>query len=365
MALFKRKKGKQERLLEEKPPTHKKHPQEKKGAKTRTKLIALVVIIVVAVVLYAYFVLQVNQVVVNSPQVVNITSAGNLYSINSNQYYISLAGVSPSTTTAYVHISKLPIFINPLLNVTLTLNNITKLNVGTNYSNIGMQLQSMGPSSVTVKISPLFPSLQIAPDSGKISSEWTTLSNSTSTSATKSVTTTSATTTIAAGATSVSTTQSTSTTISINQTAANLAIALKQYNLYGLMLNFSVLYSNTSNCNKALYNNAYFRYYSAMPNASMGADYVNQSQFVPYNLSSTTVNLGSSNFAVVYRTKTVSSVFNNQVALTINVSASQPASVTGVVFAHGGAFQGLSYSALKSSYQKAQTIGGACGIMVP
>ena len=130
-------------------------------------------IIVVAVALYAYFVLQVNQVVVNSPQVVNITSAGNLYSINSNQYYISLAGVSPGTTTAYVYISKLPIFINPLLNVTLTLNNITKLNVGTNYSNIGMQLQSMGPSSVTVKISPLFPSLQIAPDSGKISSEST------------------------------------------------------------------------------------------------------------------------------------------------------------------------------------------------
>ncbi len=361
--MFKRKKGKQERLLDANPPTHKKHPQEKKGAKTRTKLIALVVIIVVAVALYAYFVLQVNQVVVNSPQVVNITSAGNLYSINSNQYYISLAGVSPGTTTAYVYISKLPIFINPLLNVTLTLNNITKLNVGTNYSNIGMQLQSMGPSSVTVKISPLFPSLQIAPDSGKISSEWTTLSNSTP--ATKSVTTTIATTTIAAGATSVSTTQSTSTTISINQTAANLAIALKQYNLYGLMLNFSVLYSNTSNCNKVLYNNAYFRYYSAMPNASQGTDYINQSQFVPYNLSSTTVNLGNSNFAVVYRTKALNPAFNNQVALTINVSASQPASVTGVVFAKGGAFQDLSYSVLKTSYQKAQTIGGACGIMVP
>ena len=58
--------------------------------------------------------------------------------------------------------------INPVLNVSLTLGNITKINVGTNYSNIGIQLQSISANAVTVQISPLFPSLEIAPDSSKI-----------------------------------------------------------------------------------------------------------------------------------------------------------------------------------------------------
>lgn len=175
MALFKRKKGMQESLLGKRKPEYKKQQQGKRpGAKK--KVIALVIIVIAAIALYAYFVLQVNQTVINSPESVNITSAGSLYSINSNQYYISLAKVSLSSAKAYIHISKLPIFINPLLNVSLTLNNITKLNVGTNYSNIGMQMDSMGPSSITVKISPLFPSLEIAPDSGSISTVWTTLS---------------------------------------------------------------------------------------------------------------------------------------------------------------------------------------------
>ena len=248
--------------------------------------------------------------------------------------------------------------------MSLTLNNITKLNVGTNYSNIGIQMVSMGPSSITVRISPLFPSLEIAPDSGSISAVWTTLSNSTSTSGSpKTSTATSVTTTIAAGATtSATTTQATTTVSSTNQTAASLATALKQNNVYGLMLNFSVLYDNTSNCNKVRYNNAYFRYYSTMPNSSTGTDYVNQTEFVPYNLSSTTTNLGGGNFQVVYRTKTLNQTFNNQVALLINVSTSTT-SVTGTKFT--GAFLGQSYSSLRADYNRALGIGGACGIMVP
>ena len=315
MALFKRKKGMQESLLGKRKPEYKKQQQGKRpGAKK--KVIALVIIVIAAIALYAYFVLQVNQTVINSPESVNITSAGSLYSINSNQYYISLAKVSLSSAKAYIHISKLPIFINPLLNVSLTLNNITKLNVGTNYSNIGMQMDSMGPSSITVKISPLFPSLEIAPDSGSISTVWTTLSNSTSpTGSAKASTTASVTTTIAAGATSATTTQATTTvTSTTNQTAANLATALKQNNVYGLMLNFSVLYYNTSNCNKVRYNNAYFKYYSIMPNSGMGADYLNQSEFVPYNLSSTTTSLGGGNFQVVYRTKTLNQTLTTRCA---------------------------------------------------
>jgi muramidase (phage lysozyme) len=217
----------------------------------------------------------------------------------------------------------------------------------------------MGPSSVTVKISPLFPSLEIAPDSGKISAEWTTLSNSTSTGA-KASTTASVTTTIIAGATSATTTQSTTTVSSVNQTAASLATALKQNNVYGLMLNFSFLYDNTSNCNKVLYNNAYFRHYSTIPSGQN--DYFNQSEFVPYNLSSTTANLGGGNFQLVYRTKTLNQTFNNQVALKINVSTSTT-SVTGTAFS--GAFQGMGYSTLKANYNRALGIGGACGIMVP
>ncbi len=364
MALFGKKKGVQENLLGKKTPDYKKQ-QQNQGRKpsAKNKIIALVVIVIVVIALYAYFVLQVNQTVINGTEVVNITSTGALYNINSKQYYISLAHVSLSGAKADIHISELPIFINPLLNVTLTLNNITKLNVGTNYSNIGMQLQSIGPSSVTVQISPIETSLDIAPDSNKISAVWTMLSNSTSGTGVHSSTTVGTTTTIASGGTtSATTTQSTTTVQATNQTAASLASTLKHYNLYGLMLNFSFLYDNTSNCNHVLYNNAYFRYYSTMPSPGQQTDYVNVSQFVPYNLSSTTTNLGGGNFELVYRTKTLNETFNNQIALEINVSTSS-SSITGTSFLE--AFQGLNYTVLRSNYQRAQSIGGACGIMVP
>ena len=95
MALFRRKRGTQESLLGKRKPEYKK-PQGR-GLGTKKRIIALVAIIVVAIALYAYFVLQVNQTVINSPESVNITSGGGLYSINSNQYYISLARVSLST----------------------------------------------------------------------------------------------------------------------------------------------------------------------------------------------------------------------------------------------------------------------------
>lgn len=368
MALFK--KGKQEALFGKKVPAYKKDQQQNKPKKAKVKIAALIIIVVAAIALYTLLVLRVSQTTINSPTTVNITRSGNLYSINSNQYFISLSQISISGAKAYIRISRLPMFINPVLNVSLTLGNITKINVGTNYSNIGIQLQSISANAVTVQISPLFPSLEIAPDSSKIvliqtnllngsgSSIGTATSGSSGSGSGTNTNTSTATTT--AGSTTVGTTVATTTIQQVNVSASDLATALKQSPIYALMLNFSVLYDNTSNCTPVKYNNSYVELYGGLP--AIGNDYYNVTRYVPYNLSSTTTNIGKGNFNVVYKTKTIDPGFNNAIALTLKVNASTE-SVTNSTFS--GVFMDLNYTVLKSSYSKAQSIGGACGISIP
>jgi hypothetical protein len=348
-------KKKQAPLFKKKP----EYKQKDKKPSMKLKAAAILIIVVAAIALYAFFVLQVNQTVVSSPTIINITQQGGVYSINSNQYFISLSKVSLTNDNVYITINKLPVFINPLLNISLTLNNITKINVGTNYSNIGIQLLSISPTSAEIKVSPLFPSLQIAPDSGKISTIRTTLSNSTAGAQQSGSTAVQTTQTTTISATTATTTAAT-TTIAANETAQKISTALKHSNVYGLMLNFSIMYSNTTKCTPPIYNTSYVKQFGHLPNGPNS--YANITSYVPYNLSSNITYSGNGNYNMVYRTKTANQFFNNVVALRMNINVSSQ-TVTSTNFT--GAFEGLNYQQLAVNYATAQNIGGPCAISIP
>lgn len=364
MALFGNKKNKQQKLSQAPPPQPRKNPDYKnQNKKTNVNgiIAGIAVIVIIIAALYAYFVLQVNQTVISSPETVNITKTGALYSINSNQYYISLAQITASGTTAYIHINRLPIFLNPLLNITLSVGNITKINVGSNYSNMGLQLTGIAPDSVMVQISPIATSLEIAPDTSKISAIQSNLYGSVSSSSGGASTTIAYTTTISSsGGDGATTSASTTTVPATNTTNVYVQTALKENDVYGIMQNLSVLYANTINCGSTAYNTSYIRYYGYAPQGPN--TFINISVFTPYNVSIRKTNTGKGNFNFTYFVLTPGPLFNNTASLIIIVNASKE-EVTNTVFK--GAYLDLGYSNLQVSLNKAKSIGGACGIEVP
>ncbi len=362
MALFNKQKplfGKQKA----KPMKEPEYKQAQKRPNSKNLIGAAIIIVVVVVAAYYLVFLNVNQQVVATPAVVNVTQAGTIFSINGQQYLISLSSISIGNGRAYIHISKLPIFVNPLLNVTLTLGNITKVNAGTSFANVGIQLQSISANDITIKVSPLFTSLQIPPDSQYIRVVQSTLYNAGQTpggsgSSGSTITTTAGTTTTVLGA---STTSASTTVQPTNKTPGEISTALKQNPLYGLMLNFSVLYANTSSCTAALYNSAYIYANGHAPSAPNS--YYNVTPFVPYNMSSITTNIGGGNFKVVFTTKTIDPNFNNAIAATITVNASAKITLN-QSFGSTGIFSDLSLTQVRANYVRAIATGGPCGVEV-
>lgn len=317
-------------------------------------------IAVVAAVLVAYYVvfLAVNQKVVSTPAIANLTQSGTIFEVNSQQYLISLASVSKGTDNAYIRISKLPIFVNPMLNVTLRLNNITKINAGTYYANMGIQLQSIGANSVTVKVSPLFTSLKISPDSQYINQVKSTLYNQgaqVNTQGSSGVSTT-----ISTSSTAVSTT-TVSTTISGEAVAAaEVNSTLEQNYMFSLLLNFSILYANTSKCTSTLYNSTYASAYKKPPSGPN--TYENVSSIVPYNLSYSISDIGKGNYDVNFTTRAHSSFYDNKLAAMMEVNASKQL-VAYQNISSSGIFAGQSITQIEQDYIRASS-EGACGVYV-
>lgn len=335
----------------DKEPAYKQQSRKKMGVKE--KIAMVLAIVVVAVVLYYAVFLAVSQTVVNTPAVANLTQTGTIFSVNSQQYLISLAGISKGGGTAYIYISKLPIFANPLLNITLKLNNITKINAGSYYADIGIQLQSISQNSVTVKVSPLFTSLQIAPDSQYIK----TVQSSLYSPGQQQVTTTPTSTAVTTAASTSTVTAQTTTISAASGIALEINQTLKQSYLYSLLLNFSVLYANTSRCTSATYGSTYVRVYGTAPTGPN--TYANVSQVVPYNLSYSIANVGSGNYDVNFTTKAQSSFYNNVRAATIQVNASKK-QVNYENISKNGIFAGQSITQMGRSYIRASS-EGVCG----
>ncbi len=351
---------KRQKTLHDAAPNPPKPHRHQDGAKHPKRFVVYAIIIVAAVVaLYYVFFLSVNQTVVSAPATTNITQSGKVFEVNSQQYFIALASTSPSSAKAYVLVTKMPILLNPILNVTLSVNNITKINAGTSYANMGIQLINLGGSQATVKVSPLFTSLQISPDSQDIrtsSGELYVMGNvqqAAQQPGTQQKTTASTT-------VSVSTTSASTTTVSsVNQTKEEIYAALKVNGLYGLMLNMSVLYANTSSCTLAAYNSAYVKANGALPKAPN--DFANVSQNVPYNISESIAAAGSGDYSMIFKTHTANSFYDNKTAAIVTVNPSTGLSVSENLT---GVFQDLTYPDLLNNYHRAQNIGGPCGIEV-
>lgn len=334
---------------------------KKPGTKNNKAIIAVAAVVVILIV--AYFALANTEgSAISTPATANLTGSGSIFSINSQQYLISFAGTLGGSSKAYVHISKLPIFANPLLNVTLTLGNITKVNDGTTYANMGIELDAIGRNSITVKVSPLFTSLEVMPDSQYISIVQGTLY----------IQGQAATTTIqgfGAGSSTVSTTtissqsssSSTSTTVkATNTTALEINSTLMKNYTYSLLLNFSRLYANTSNCTPTLYNSTYLDADGAVPSGPN--TYENVSTIVPYGMPIATSMTGSGNYYVNFTTKATDPFYNNRVAVTLEVDPKSGQMVEQIINSTG-IFSGQSIVQIGQDYLRALSYG-ACGVEV-
>ena len=310
---------------------------------------AIGAVIVVAVVLIGLcFALQGGATKISASRTVTLAASPSYFSIGSGIYSLSLA--QARSGVAHVYVDKLPIFINSMLNVTLYQNNMTKVNSGSSFANIGLTLESVNGSSITVRITPLDTALQITPSTGRISAvNNLLLINNGNGTGTNSVTTT------------AMTTVTTVTTVAqTNTTHASIMTALNRNETYALMQNYSVIYANTQNCTQNLYNSAYISHYGYAPAGP--TTYPNVSTFAPYGLYTNTTNLGKGNYSFAYSTRTVDPLYNNAQAVVIKVNIST-ARVSTVVFR--GIFQDQSYTALLAGYSRAISIGGPCGIVVP
>jgi hypothetical protein len=309
--------------------------------------IAVVVVVIVVALLYLFYPMA-GVTNISTPETATITSSPSYFSVGGSVYGISL--VSKYQSMAYVYVNRLPVFGNPLLNVTLDEGNMTKLGIGSNFADLGLTLESVSNSSIAVRITPLDISLQLAPDSGKVAVIGTLLAPHTGGSAATSSVTTTASTTVG----------STTTTISqTNSTLETIMAALKKNMYYGLMLNYTVLYANTQNCTRSAYDTAFLKTYGSVPSGP--STYQNISMEVPYMMYNGITSLNGGNYAMSFSTKTVDPTYNNSKALVIkvNVSTSKVTNVTAE-----GLLKGENYTMLYNGYLSAINIGGACGISV-
>jgi len=331
---------------------HKKH----KGL-SRTKVgIAILSIIIIAIAVEAISGFNSGRVlVINSPRIVNITRLGIAVQLNNSVYLVSFVGGFGSGT-AYIILTKLPVFLNPALNITLNQNSTTHVSYDSQYAIVGFELKGFSNRSALVSVVPVSAGLNIPPDSGKIRVVPNFLVFGSSAGGSSTIT---GTTTIA---TTVTTTTSSTSTSTIRQLSIQEKVmgVLQKSLYYPLMLNYTTLYANTANCTSTLYNTTYILHNLHAPSGQ--STYQNISSIIPYRLS---LNItGSSNrYTASYITKSRSSIYNSIPALVIGVNLTSN-TITSTQITSSGIFYGASYNSLLSGYRQAVLIGNACGIYV-
>ncbi|HVC58316.1 MAG TPA: hypothetical protein VND15_02475 [Candidatus Acidoferrales bacterium] len=332
--------------------------------------VGLVVLVIVLILIIggAYYLITSGgtSVAISSAQNINVGTAGTIVSMGGAEYMIALSKAYPSSGLAFVYVNKLPMFVNPIFNVSISTTSPTKLSTATKngYANIQLEAVSIANSSMVLKVTPLDTSLAISPDYGKSTEIESYFGNGTvgesliSTPGTNTTTTT-VPPVITSGGTTVASTST--TTIAANNTNANILAGLHKSPYYPVLVNLSTLYANSQQCNQADYNSAYIHQYSHAPQPP--TDYPNQSQVIPYQMYMNVTNEGSGIYGFAYRTKT--QLFGDGPAMTIAVNA-QASNVVNVTFASHGVFVGFTgVGDLKAIYNRAVLIGGNCGIEVP
>lgn len=325
--------------------------QPHRGIGTIPKLAAALIVIVVLYFIVTMFISP-GAASVNGPTNFNVTNSTTLFSLNGQEY--SMKFVSASSPTVVVAITRLPVFINPTMMVTLYIHNNTNVNgVGT-YANMQIRLLNISTKHAEISITPVPVDYGIVPDAARIRLVQTILP-----APGQSINETTATTT--STSTSSTTTGSSSSSTTVTPGGANNATAqsiLKQSAYYPAMANYSIIYNNTVNCTATMYDNTMFQRYGKQPS---GIDsYQNVSSLVPYSMKLSITNSTATMYKAVWSTTSHSSVTTGT-ALTINMDIATKTITSSVT---SGVFYELNASELNTAVVKASGIGNACGIYV-
>ena len=330
--------------------------------------LAIVLILVIG---GAYYLITAggSSVAISTTENINVGPAGTVVTMGGSEYMIALAQAYPASGVAFVYVNRLPIFVNPVFNVSVSVTAPTKLSTATAGGHANMQLQavSIANNSIVLRVTPLDPTLAISPDYGKIVELQPYFGNGTvgqSLIATpgSNTTTTTVPPVISSGGTTATTTAGSTTTIAaVNNTNSTIMAALRASAYYPVLVNLTTLYANSQQCTASDYNSAYISQYSHAPQPPL--DYPNQSQVIPYMLYYNITNQGAGNYGVAYRTKT--QLFGDAAAMTITFNALN-SKLVNVTFSSSGVFDGfVGVGSLKGVYNRAVQIGGNCGIEVP
>ena len=327
------------------------HHVHRKRHRTTKYLIAIAVIIVIAIAVWLVYSFSGTSANISAAHNLTVTSAGVPFMLEGSQYIISLAGSAHGTV--YIYLSKTPLFVNRMAKVALSVGNITKVNYGYEYANIGLKLESYNSTSAIVQITPLFQSLAISPDSQLISylnyNGTSESSGSVPTQNQSSPGNQIATTTVSQTKTTVPTT----TVPSTNTTLASIDYALYNDSYYAMVINFTALYANTSQCTPSLYNSTYIRTYSSAPKGP--SSYVNASSITPSALKQS-ISKSGSNYVVEYTAVSTSDITNNSPAVSITIDASTRTTVSDTID-NPGIFAGETASELKGAIASAKGVG--------
>jgi len=331
------------------PHSHPKRYKKSNRARLGIAIILIIVVIAAAAIILNGFGSG-NIISINSPQTVAITKLGTVMQLNNSVYVAVFAGTF-GAGTAYMELTRVPVFLNPTLNITLNQNSITHVNYNSQYAIVSFELKNFTNNSASVSVVPISAGLSISPDSSKIRIVPNFLIF------TSGNTPTTGTTTAATTATTTTSTTSTSTIkqLTVQEKVTNV---LQKSLYYPLMLNYSTLYANTVNCTPGLYNITYGQRFAQAPSGQ--STYRNVSSLIPYAL---TLNItgSSSRYSAKYITKSRSDVFNNQPALEVGINLTTN-TITSTQLE--GIFLGLNYTLLSNGYRQAVLIGNACGVYV-
>ncbi len=301
--------------------------------------IAVIIIIVAAVVLVGVFT---GAVGVSGPTKLTLTSNPTVVKLQGSQYVLLLSKADPASDTAYILIGKSPIFVSPTLNVTVMLNNFTKINAGTDYANMELYLDAVTNSSASVTLTPIQTYLNEQPDSGRITVVSTTGHPAISI-------------TISVASTTVASTTTVNETLTAEQRIKEF---LTKTEYYPLMANYSADFANTANCTGDLYNTSYRLNYKTSPSGP--TTYQNVTLVTPHSMIYNITNAGNNEWSVTYSTLSDTS-FTTGPALTLIFNLTSGLIVNKT---YSGAWKGQSYASLKTGLGDAASVGNACGILV-
>ncbi|MCW6159771.1 MAG: hypothetical protein LVQ95_01625 [Candidatus Micrarchaeales archaeon] len=338
------------------PPRRKPQGQRTDYGKFILPAVGLIILIIIAYFAISFIIGVLSIVNITGATSLAITNSTTVFMMGGNEYAMHLVTSSLASSTAKVAVTRLPVFVNPTLEVSLVSNNATDINTLGNFADMQLLLTKISNNTVSITVTPVPTGLALAPTSSRITMVQSSLSpvgsssQENATTSTTSATTTSTTGTTTAGTTTVGT--------SGNYSAAQSLLKTDVY--YGLMNNYTKTYETAaSNCNSTVYNSTYVTKYGHLPNATNS--FLNITKLVPYDLNYTLGSTSASVWLATYSTYSHTPSITGGPALVVTMNLTRHQIVSSVT---KGVFGGLNYSTVYSSYLSINNIHNACGVYV-